>query len=446
MPDDLQDCPDSGARTVTAADHTLNKSRSATTDGYAVGQEIEVTVDKVAHGGHFVARHGDLVVFVRHALPGERVSARVTEINPHYLRADAIEIHSTHPARVMPECAAFRPGGCGGCDFAHADNEFQRELKLQVLREALTRQGKLPPEQVDALTSAGITDLGIPTGWRMRMRYRTLRRDNGVVLAMHAHRSEELVDVTSCVIANSAGHAQALEMSRSSPEGGEVLMAVDTNGPVVDFIPAGSHGRTRNHVVHTIEVDNRKLDFRTRIDGFWQVHPALAQSLVETVLAWTDPQPGQRWWDLYAGVGPIAAALASRIDPGGHVVAVESETVAVREARRTLERVFPGDTVSVVQADVRKWIAARERNEPDPFGVVLDPPRSGAGRSVLQAVAGRCPTQLIIVACDPVALGRDTAILADCGYRLEKVRAWDAFPQTHHLETVALFSPDDQIS
>jgi tRNA/tmRNA/rRNA uracil-C5-methylase (TrmA/RlmC/RlmD family) len=415
-------------------------------EDYVVGQEIEVTVDKVAHGGHFVARHNDLVVFVRHALPGEDVTARVTEISAHYLRADAIRIHSAHPSRVTPNCPAFHPGGCGGCDFAHANQDLQRDLKLQVLRESLHRQGKLSIDRVEELTRMGIRDLGNHEGWRTRMRYRTMRRDSDVVLALRAHRSDQLVDASSCVIADPTGHAYAREFAHSSPEGGDVLMAVDSGGPVVEFIAQNSRDRARRQVRHTIEVDDQEWEFRTRIDGFWQVHPRLAQTLVQTVLAWADPKPGEKWWDLYAGVGPIAAALATRVGGSGHVVAVEGSSFAVREAQRNLGRRFVGDELSVVRADVRRWIANDALSEPDPDGVVMDPPRSGAGRPVLQGVAARQPRRLIVVACDPVALGRDTAILAEFGYRLERVTAWDAFPHTHHLETVALFLPADQIS
>ena len=426
---------------------TVDANRaSMSTSGYTVGQQLDVTVERVAHGGHFVARHDGLVVFVRHALPGEHVTVRVTEVSSHYLRADAITIHSPHPLRVVPACPSFEPGGCGGCDFLHADIALQRDLKLQVLREALARQGKLAEDHIAVLTADGMTDLGVHEGWRTRMRYRTIRNTGDVRLGLRAHRSDQLVDASSCVIADPIGHARAADLVTSADEDVDAFMAVGEDGPVVDVLAARGRERPRSHVRHSLAVNGSSMEFRTRVDGFWQVHPRLAQALVDTVLQWAEPKPGDRWWDLYAGVGPIAWALGMRVESAGHVWAVEGSAYAAREARRIFDNAFPDPRVSVIHADVRRWIATAARDHADPDGVVLDPPRTGAGRAVLEAVAARRPRRLILVACDPVALGRDTAILAASGYRLDKLRSWDGFSHTHHLETAALFEPGDQIS
>ncbi len=416
--------------------------------GYVTGEEVEVTLESVAHGGHCIARHDGLVIFVRHGLPGERVTVRITEVSPRYLRADAVSIAQPNPARVTAECPAYRPGGCGGCDFAHAEVSYQRQLKLSVLKAALTHQGGVAPDEVDSLIAEGMADLGLARGWRSRMHYRTIQHGTSASIAMHAHRSDVLVDATGCLIAEPSGHALAQQAAGDFPRSSSILMAVGDGGPVVDVIDSDddqSAGNPGEHsfVGHHVEVNGRTISFHTRIDGFWQVHPLLAQALVDTVLDWAAPVPGEHWWDLYAGAGPIAAGLAHWVGPSGRIVAVEGSKQSVASGIQALHRM---PWVRWHRAEVGRWLSQAAASERAPHGVVLDPPRNGAGAQVLRDVVAQRPRVVVIVACDPIALARDTALLADGGYRLRKVRVWDAFPQTHHMETLAAFEPGDRIS
>ncbi len=439
-----------------ADDHAGNDCDNSPASGgqvsspaYQPGDLVRVSIGNVAHGGHCVARDGNLVIFVRHALPGEDVTVRITQVARSYARAEVVDVHEAHLGRVPPLCSAFGPGGCGGCDFQHATRDVQRELKLHVLREALERHGGLPPAMVEELTCDGVVDLGKQTGWRTRMRYRTTTvRSHGDahgVPALRAYRSDELVDASSCVIANATGHAQARERAADIWVSGDLLMARDSIEARVMFQPDEGPGDDQLSSRHELRIGENLLEFETPIDGFWQVHPELIGRIVDTVLAWGDPRPGQLWWDLYAGVGPIAAALADRVGPHGHVVAVEGSPIAADEARRVLAATYGHDVVTVERRDVRRWIRRARERAAVPEGVVLDPPRTGAGKPVIEALGAIRPRQIILVACDPVALGRDTQLLAGQGYRLARIRAWDAFPQTHHLESIAQFLPD-QIS
>ena len=423
--------------------------------GYVTGQEVEVTLESVAHGGHCIARHDGLVIFVRHGLPGERVTVRITEVSPRYLRADAVSIAQPNPARVTAECPAYRPGGCGGCDFAHAEVSYQRQLKLSVLKAALTHQGGVAPDEVDSLLAEGMADLGLARGWRSRMHYRTIQHGTSASIAMHAHRSDVLVDATGCLIAEPSGHALAQQAAGDFPRSSSILMAVGDGGPVVDVIDSDddqSAGNPGEHsfVGHHVEVNGRTISFHTRIDGFWQVHPLLAQALVDTVLDWAAPVPGEHWWDLYAGVAPMGAALALQVGPTGEVDAVETSGIAAREARRVARSINPDGVLGVHRSDTKWWLGSkcgsRQNRTCHVDGVVLDPPRSGAGRAVLEYVTAARPRVIMYVACDPLALGRDVATMSGLGYRLTRLRAWDAFPHTHHFETVAAFVPVDQIS
>jgi tRNA/tmRNA/rRNA uracil-C5-methylase (TrmA/RlmC/RlmD family) len=428
-----------GVPESSTADGPLSP-QEALSHGYVTGQEVEVTLESVAHGGHCIARHDGLVIFVRHGLPGERVTVRITEVSPRYLRADAVSITQPNPARVTAECPAYRPGGCGGCDFAHA---------------ALTHQGGVAPDEVDSLLAEGMADLGLARGWRSKMHYRTLQHGTSASIALHAHRSDVLVDATGCLIAEPSGHALARQAAGDFPRSSSILMAVGDGGPVVDVIDSDddqSAGNPGEHsfVGHHVVVKGRTITFHTRIDGFWQVHPLLAQELVDTVLDWAAPAPGEHWWDLYAGVAPIGAALALSVGPRGQVDAVEASGVAAREARRVGRSIAPDGVLRVHRSDTRRWLGSKLRSRqsraPHVHGVILDPPRSGAGRAVLASVAVARPRVIMYVACDPIALGRDIATMNGLGYRLTRLRAWDAFPHTHHFETVAAFVPVDQIS
>jgi tRNA/tmRNA/rRNA uracil-C5-methylase (TrmA/RlmC/RlmD family) len=180
-----------------------------------------------------------------------------------------------------------------------------------------------------------------------------------------------------------------------------------------------------------------KREWRVSADGFWQAHPDAADVYAEVVSSWASLRQGDAAWDLYAGVGLFASVLATAVGPTGAVMAVESHRPAAVEAAENLAdlpqvRVFAGRTEAVLRAG----------EGPDPAVVVLDPPRKGAGRAVVEAIADRSPRQVLYVACDPAALARDVATFHRHGYALSRLRAFDAFPMTHHVECVALLTRD----
>ena len=352
--------------------------------------DIELETGPVAHGGHVVARGGPdgRVVFVRHALPGERVRARITEEHDRYLRADAVAVLEASPHRVAPPCPLARPDGCGGCDFQHVALDEQRRLKADVVREQLQRLGGL---DVDVVCEAVPGDEG-GLRWRTRMQYVDLP---GGRRGLRKHRSHDVVEVEDCLIARPDARSES---------GGEV---------VEDVL-----GRS----------------FRVAADGFWQVHPGAPTALVETVLGQLAPRPGERVVDLYAGVGLFAAFLADAVGESGEVVAVESDRQATAYAEQNLTDL---PQAQVVRDRVDRWI---RRAAPADL-VVLDPPRAGAKRAVVDAIAGLGPRAVAYVACDPAALGRDVGYFAAAGYRVTALRCLDLFPMTHHVECVALLEP-----
>jgi tRNA/tmRNA/rRNA uracil-C5-methylase (TrmA/RlmC/RlmD family) len=375
-----------------------------------VGESYDVTVGPVAHGGHCVARHDPStasggpgrVIFVRHALPGERVTVRITEGDEgsRFLRGDAVAVLAPSPDRVAAPCPFAGPGLCGGCDFQHVALPAQRALKAAVVREQLQRLAGLSvPVEVEAVP-------GDEGGLRWRTRVQVAVTPDGR-RGFRKHRSHQVVPVDDCPITR--------KDARVEMEG----------DPVADTVTSESVRTTLGQ--HT---------FHVAAAGFWQVHPGAPRVLVETVMSFLRPVPGERCLDLYAGVGLFSAYLADAVGPAGSVHAVEGDRTACEHAADNLAT-YPG--ARVFRGPVDRVLAGIPVDPVDV--VVLDPPREGARRAVVAQVVARAPRAVAYVACDPAALARDVALFAEGGYRLAELRAFDLFPMTHHVECVALLVP-----
>ncbi|WP_392542273.1 class I SAM-dependent RNA methyltransferase [Oryzobacter telluris] len=427
------------------------------TGGLEVGAEVEVDVTAFAHGGHAIARHEGQVLFVRHALPGERVRAHVTSAGAgeRFLRADAVDVVVASPDRVVPPCPWAGPGKCGGCDLQHVSLTAQRALKAGVVREQLARLAHLEVD-VEVEPVPG-DDAGLD--WRSRVEFAV---DDAGRAGLRRHRSHAVVPVDHCRIA--APGVDRLEVTEHPWSGLEAVDAVapSLGEPVAVRVPEdGSGPVVRERVTTswsgadgtTVTFDR---EFAVDARGFWQVHPGAAATFLAAVMGELDVRPGERALDLYCGVGLFASALAEAVGPTGQVVAVESDPSATEHARANLAD-QPQVAVVTARVDDAFGVARPSRRgtgrrssaprraarspllPPSADVVVLDPPRTGAGKAICAEVARLRPRAIAYVACDPAALARDTAILAEAGYRLDRVRAFDAFPMTHHVECVATF-------
>ncbi|WP_051208538.1 class I SAM-dependent RNA methyltransferase [Propionicicella superfundia] len=387
----------------------------------AVGDVVgPLDVGPVAHGGHFVAHHDGRVLFVRHALPGERVTVRLTQVNASVLRGDAIEIQHAADDRVEPPCTAFGPGGCGGCDFQHIAVARQRELKADVLRDQLRRLARLEWDgEVEAVPG---DDGGL--GWRTRARYLV----SAGRLGMRAHRSHRFVALPAegCLLAVPALRRPALadgRLERVRESRGRGGRGQTRERELV--VMAGPDGRPlARGAATTLRVGERP--FRLTGESFWQVHPGAAAALAEAVVTGLAPAPGETALDLYCGAGLFVGVLAER---GVAVAGVEGNSAAVALARRNVPE------ASFAVGDVARALVEAHATDL----VVLDPPRVGAGRAVMAAILARAPRAVAYVACDPAALARDLADLPP-EYAVTSIRAFDLFPMTQHVETVAILS------
>jgi tRNA/tmRNA/rRNA uracil-C5-methylase (TrmA/RlmC/RlmD family) len=287
-------------------------------------------------------------------------------------------------------------------------------------------------------------------GWRTRVQFAATREGR---LGFRHHRSHDIEVVDACLIAHpeveavgaearSWNGAAGVEVIASSggdravviaPRPRRTVAVPDLDAPASILVDQGK-GRTDarfgSGVLHE-QVEDR--EFRVSGSGFWQVHPGAAETLLDAVLAYAQPEPGEWALDLYCGAGLFAAALAEGVGPEGAVFGLESEAAAVRDARANLR--------DLPQAQVER---GRVEEALDRFQieradlVVVDPPRSGLGRDVVERVAGLEAERVVYVSCDPATLARDLAWFGELGYPLTDLRAFDCFPMTHHVECVAL--------
>ncbi|MFF5128889.1 class I SAM-dependent RNA methyltransferase [Streptomyces syringium] len=433
------------------------------TEASLVGHEYEVEVGPVAHGGHCVARtDAGRVLFVRHALPGERVVARVTEgeSTSRFLRADAVRILEASKDRVEAPCPFSGPGKCGGCDWQHAKPGAQRRLKGEVIAEQLMRLAGLTPEEAgwDGTVVPADGDK-LPAGevpaWRTRVQYAVDAEGHA---GLRKHRSHEVEVIDRCLIAAPGvselgiekrewpqmASVEAIAASGSgdrqvilTPRPGGRLPIVELDKPV-SVLRIGEKDK-QVHPVHGRAFVRERADGRTyRVGegGFWQVHPQAADMLVKAVMQGLMPRKGDMALDLYCGVGLFAGALAERIGDKGAVLGIESGKRAVEDARHNLKDL---DRVRIEQGKVEQVLPRTRIEEADL--IVLDPPRAGAGKQTVRHLASLGARRIAYVACDPAALARDLAYFAEEGYKPVKLRAFDFFPMTHHVECVAILKP-----
>lgn len=401
---------------------------------------LDLDITGIAHGGTFIARHEGRVVFVSDAIPGERVRARLsadsTDESKSFWRAETVEVLEASPHRrphIWAEADVSRDpeNRPGGADLGHIALEHQRVLKRQVLSEALDRFAGpgLDAPEIEAVDS---TD---GTGWRTRV---TLHVDDDGAVGPYAARSHRVIPVGSHPLARPAVAQAALALAGG--EAGSVDLIEPGDGKVrvirrerLDERPARGQGRRPAPEVVYEQVGDRR--FQVDAGGFWQVHPRAASVLDGAVYGVLDDHvdPELTHFDLYGGVGLFAATLA---DLGGtDIVTVESSRRATAHAQQNLA---PLDATAVT-ARVDRYLAGI------PAGVragavVLDPPRAGAGRAVVDALNTLAPQAIAYVACDPVALARDLGTFREHGWKVGTLRGFDLFPHSHHFEVVALLT------
>ena len=420
-------------------------------------QPIEINLDAIAHGGEAIGRHAGKAIFVPYAIPGERVRIEIVEERERWARARLLEVLDPSPDRVAPPCPYFGPEACGGCQWQHIAYPRQAELKQQIVADQLRRLGRIaepPVADIVALADPAADD-DAPTfqeyGYRNNVQFALTPEGR---LGFRRAASHDVVPVEHCLLLEPRLddlHA-SLDVAwpeligvdlRAGTEVDDTLILFEAGGdeaPELEIdLPAACALLTRRGLMPLIgepwvfiEVLGRR--YRVSAESFFQVNTVGAAALVEIVAAYADPQPGDVLLDAYCGAGLFALALA---ELAGEVIGVESSPSACEDFEFNA-----GDqaNISLHEGAVEQVLPALRSEGQRADIVVLDPPRAGAGPEVIRELAALGPRRMVYVSCDPATLARDAVHLAAAGYRLVEAQPVDLFPQTFHVETVALWN------
>jgi 23S rRNA (uracil1939-C5)-methyltransferase len=419
-------------------------------------ETIVVQLTSIAHGGAALGRHEGRVVFVPYALPGETVRVEITDDRRGYAFARLVEVLEPSPDRVVPPCPYFGPTGCGGCQWQHADYAAQLRFKAETVADQLARIGAIatPPVRPTLPDGSGWAyrnhaqfhpapggDLGFQGTSVGHPRGRGLRAEGVDVVAvdecliLHPLLSDLYatldLDLEGLVrLSLRAGTATGermliFEMADDLPPSLEIDLPVSC----VLLLSDGQHANLigHNHIAETVAGHT----YHISAPSFFQVNTPQAAQLVRLVNEYLDLQGGETVLDAYAGVGLFTVPLAGR---AGLVVSVELAPAAVDDL---LENTADMDNVEVIEGPLEAVLPDLDTSFD---AAVVDPPRTGIDRVALDALVARHPARLVYVSCDPATLARDAKRLVHAGYRLAEVQPVDMFPQTHHVESVALFA------
>lgn len=435
--------------------------------------ELTVDVGPVAHGGHCVARHEGRVVFVRHGIPGEKVRVRLTESGPDakFWRGDVVEVLDPSPDRVghfwdladSVRSWSHRHPPVGGAELGHIALDRQRSLKAEVLAEQLHRLAGVDlPITVEAVGEPG-TPAAAGLAWRTRAGFAVTPAGK---LGMHAHRSDAVLPVAEMPLAADAINALRLwDIDLQGIERIEVAAPANGSRPLVLLVPAaGTRAKRLSAVLAQLPEDVSVAsfdpvkgevlrlrgrtyvqesaaghDYRVTGDGFWQIHRDAPATLVGAVTGFLHDggflDAGAAVADLYAGAGLFTAPLADAVGVTGSVLSVEGSPGTSRDARKNLHG---ASQVEIVQGRVERVLREKARTFD---AVLLDPPRAGAGKAVVNQLVEAGPRAVAYVSCDPASFARDVGYFKQSGWELNGLRAFDLYPHTHHMETVALLTP-----
>ncbi|HRD21957.1 MAG TPA: TRAM domain-containing protein [Candidatus Nanopelagicus sp.] len=388
-----------------------------------IGEVIQVEIGPVAHGGHFVARHNNQVIFVRHGITGEIAKIKITAVNSKIAHADVIEVITQAPTRVVPPCSYA--GKCGGCDFQHVQVDQQREFKRNIILEQFLRIGKIDLLQMGFDLKVEVVEPVDGLHWRTRMEFAV---SNGGRIGFYGARSNDVVEINDCLIADSRMNVAELA-NRTWKSDARVEVAVSSTSEV-SVVRSGRSISGPTQLIEQVGGNSLKIS----PSAFWQSHKLAPTTLVKSVISKLEIKKSDHICDLYSGVGLFASAILNEISDQGFVTMIESDKTAVADARKIFANKL---NVKILQGLVAQQLSIVKRADL----IVLDPPRTGAGEVVVKQMIKFKPRKIIYVACDPAALARDSKTLLDLGYKLDHISGYDLFPMTQHIECVAGFSP-----
>ncbi len=444
--------------------------------------EITVTIDRMAYGGRGVARVNGMVVFVTGAAPGDVVRARVARVRRSYAEADGLTVEAASAERVAARCPHFGP--CGGCVWQHIAYPAQARAKETIVRESLAHLGGMRDAWVRPIVQA-------PDPWYYRNKMEFSFHPAGTLGLHHRGAWNRIVPIEVCFLQSEetaalvravrgfvrstglipydpqthAGFLRSLVIREGRatgdrlvglitgpgpfPHAADFVAAVRASAPVTGIVRGIVRGTSDGAPITGVEpLDGRPhlddevagLRFRIGLETFFQTNTAQATRMVEYVVARADPLQGRNVIDLYCGVGTFSLALARA---GARVAGVELLTSSV-EAARANARMNGLDGLTFTSGDARVVLPALVGQDGPPAVLVLDPPRAGAGGRVMRKIGRSGARRVIYVSCNPTTLAPDLGELLPFGYRLVDVQPFDLFPQTYHVEAVAVLDRHEE--
>jgi 23S rRNA (uracil1939-C5)-methyltransferase len=383
---------------------------------YAAGDTLEVRIEKIVPRGFGLAFAEDLTVFVPLSAPGDNLRVRVREIKQKTAFGEIVDIIEAGEQRSTPPCKYF--GRCGGCDFQQLNYAAQLDAKVGIIRDCLHRIGKIEYD-------GEISVIPSPQEFAYRSRARWHVERDKKAIGYFARDSHDLIDIDSCPKLTPELQT-AFEDIRERIEW-DTFWAdhFDIDAAVADTVS-----------IHSAEIDEPAAELSFSAGGetyfysaatFFQANQFLVSELIDAATA---DARGETALDLYCGVGlftlPLARAFAK-------VTAVEEHSEAVCFAKRSVANAGLGN-VEIITRDVGRFLAENTATKAD--FILVDPPRAGTTKAVINGVASTKTAQISYVSCEPSILARDLRTLINAGYKIEKITALDMFPQTHHVETV----------
>jgi tRNA/tmRNA/rRNA uracil-C5-methylase (TrmA/RlmC/RlmD family) len=424
-----------------------------------VVQRVLVKIEKIVHGGHAIAFPIEVPVgerpkplFVRYGLPGETGSAEITSETMKITRADLVDITNASADRVEPACKYANPNNCGGCTFQYLNPKKFDQLKQDIFLDQISRIGKFDPAKLN-ISSFPIEK---QTHWRKRMTFAITPAGNSVMIGLHSARSNQVVPIDQCLIAESA-----INDKLNDPD---LLKKINQKYRASDAFARGELGKLKiavgessvgNKISVMVEnevIDGAKLiyeevnDFIYEVSpqSFWQGHTDAGKILVSQALSKLNFEVGDTLLDLYGGAGLFGIAFLNHSwnigKPFREVISVENDGFSGEDAKKNYARATADKEIKskVHLGSVEKILPKIKSCD----RIILDPPRAGASATVIKEILRLNPKEILYISCDPASFARDAALLAgESGpYHLAEITTYDLYPATPHLETVSLFT------
>jgi tRNA/tmRNA/rRNA uracil-C5-methylase (TrmA/RlmC/RlmD family) len=383
-----------------------------------IGDIVTLEIGKIAHGGHFIARHNNQVIFVRHGISGEVAKVKITYIKSKLAFGDAIEILQPSKDRVRVQCKYSKPDGCGGCDFQHISLEFQQSLKKNIIMDQFKRIAKIDIRP-DIISTEPFTGLY----WRSRL---DLAISTDGKTGLYSHKSNKVVEIDECIIAIDKINKSEIF---NKVWGGSERLSISVSSE--DQLNISRLGKTISGTDELKEVvDNNTYVISPK--SFWQSHKNAPQLLLQQVIKYADIKSGDKVCDLYGGAGLFTSPIANLIGYNGEVHLVERDNSCIKDAKKMFQN---KNNIFIHHGKVEQKLGKIKNIDI----VILDPPRNGATKQVIHQIIDKKPKSIVYVSCDPSSLARDTKLILENNYVLSNIIGLDLFPMTYHIECVASF-------